>query len=244
MQQENYGLQTNANPNRELTREYAGTTYYRYPVRVPLVSIGDSYLELIKTYAAPHFRADVDKCLILSEKVISICQKRVIHESEVEPTWLAKLICRFVTKYPDDVGFENPRKMQVAINEAGYVRIIAAIVLGGIGKFVFGKRGLFYSIAGNGIAAIDGFNPIAVPPFNQYAILGPAMPNETCEGISRELGIPSVIVDASNVATEILGKSSNVPFNDSEIKEVIKGNPMGQGREQTPMLIVTTQAKN
>jgi hypothetical protein len=238
-----YGLRTEANPHRELTQEFNGTTYYRYPIRVPMVQIGDSYIELIKTYAAPEFKPGEDIFIVLSEKVISICQKRVIHQSEVEPTWLAKLICRFVTKYPNDVGFENPRKMQVAINQAGYLRMIAAIVIGGIAKFVFGKRGLFYSIAGNGVAEIDGFNPIAVAPFNEYAILGPAEPDATMDHIEKETGIPAIVVDASNVGFKILGRSSGVKISNTDVIAIMKGNPMGQGKEQTPIILVTTHSR-
>lgn len=236
-----YGLREEANPDRELTIKLPnGVNYHRYPVRVPMVSIGDSYTDLVKTYAIPHYKEG--DFLVFSEKVISICQKRVVHESSVQPTWLAKLICRFVTKYPNDVGFENPRKMQVAINEAGYPRMIAAVVLGGFMKYFFRQRGWFYRIAGNGIAAIDGFNPIAVPPFNEYAILGPANPDDVCQEIEDAFGVPCIIVDASNVATQILGKSSSFTdvFNlkDQALKEILLGNPMGQGREQTPMLLV------
>lgn len=238
-----FGLRTQANPERELIIELNGKTYYRYPIRVPMVNIGDSYLDLISKFALPEFRPGQDDCIVVSEKVISICQKRVVHESEVEPTWLAKLICKYVTKYPKDVGFENPRKMQVGINQAGYVRTVLAVVIGGIAKFAFKKKGLFYTIMGNGVAEIDGFNPIAVPPFNEYAILGPAMPNETCEEIQQQVGIPTVIVDASNVATKVLGKSSAVPFTDREIERLILGNPMGQGREQTPIILITTTQK-
>lgn len=234
-----YGLKTNPNPERQLTIELNNKTYYRYPIRVPMVSIGDSYIELINTYAAPEYSKEKDVCIVLSEKVISICQKRVVHESEVEPTWLAKLICKYVTKYPNDVGFENPRKMQVGINQAGYIRTILAVGIGGIAKFLFKKRGLFYVIMGNGVAEIDGFNPIAVAPFNEYAILGPARPNETCQEIEQVTGIPAVIVDASNIATKVLGKSKQVPFTDEQIQRLILGNPMGQGREQTPIILLT-----
>lgn len=233
-----YGLKTTPNPERQLTIEVDGQTYYRYPIRVPMVSIGDSYIELINKYALPEFKEE-DSCIVLSEKVISICQKRVVHQSEVQPSWLAKLICKYVTKYPNDVGFENPRKMQVGINQAGYIRTILAVAIGGIAKFLFKKRGIFYVIMGNGVAEIDGFNPIAVAPFNEYAILGPEKPNETAQEIQEVTNIPSVIVDASNVATKVLGKSKNVPFTDLQIQQLLLGNPMGQGREQTPIILIT-----
>jgi len=238
-----FGLQQESNPERQLTIELGGKTYYRYPIRVPMVSIGDSYINLINTYAVPEFNKNSDACIALSEKVISICQKRVVHQSEVQPSWLAKLICTYVTKYPKDVGFENPRKMQVGINQAGYLRTVLAVVIGGIAKFLFKKRGLFYTIMGNGVAEIDGFNPIAVAPFNEYAILGPEKPNQVCQEIQQATGIATIIVDASNIATKVLGKSSRISFSDLQIESLILGNPMGQGREQTPIILITELAR-
>lgn len=233
------GIQTTANPDRTLDIEADGVTYHRYPVKTPLVNIGDSYLDLMATYVKPYFQ--VGDFIAISEKVISICQKRVVHESEVEPGWLAKLICKFVTKYPDDVGFENPRKMQVAINEAGFLRMIAAVVGGGIMKYVFRKPGYFYIIAGNNINAIDGFNPIAIPPFNQYAMLSPAEPDKVCDEIYQQFGMPATIVDANNVNTEILGKGEvlvQAGLDNLQLRKILLGNPMGQEDEHTPVLIV------
>jgi hypothetical protein len=240
MTKSNFGIQTEANPERTLDIDVAGTTYHRYPTRTPLINIGDSYMDMIKNYAVPHIQPG--DFLAISEKVISICQKRVIHISEVKESSLAKLICRFVTKYPDDVGFENPKKMQVAINEAGYLRMIAAVIGGGIMKYVFRQPGWFYRIAGNQINAIDGFNPIAIPPFNEYAMLAPANADGVCNEIETAFGVPTTIVDANNVATEILGRSDGFKTKfsmiDKDIQAVLAGNPMGQEDEHTPMLIV------
>lgn len=234
----NLGLQTAANPDRTIDISYDGVIYHRYPVKTDLVNIGDSYIDMIEKYAKQFIQPG--DLLAISEKVISICQKRVIHESEVQPGWLAKLICRFVTKYPDDVGFENPRKMQVAINEAGFLRMIFAVGIGGLAKYLFGKRGWFYIIAGNNINAIDGFNPIAIPPFNQYAMLAPAEPDKVCDEIADKFGVMCTIVDANNVNTEILGASRNISptFTRQDLQKILAGNPMGQEDEHTPMLLV------
>ncbi len=236
MTKSNYGLQTDANPERDLAITVNGIVYHRYPTRTPLMNIGDSYMEMVKNYAVPHMQAG--DFLVISEKVISICQKRVIHISQVHESWLAKIICRFVTKYPDDVGFENPKKMQVAINEAGYLRMVLAVIGGGVMKYLFRQPGWFYRIAGNQINAIDGFNPIAIPPFNEYAMLAPANADQVCDEIETTFGLPATIVDANNVATEILGRSKGLSLNDVLLKQVLAGNPMGQEDEHTPMLLV------
>lgn len=235
------GLQTNANPERILDVEVAGVKYFRYPVKTRLVNIGDSYMQVIKDYAKPEITPG--DFIVLSEKMIGICQKRVVHISEVEETWLAKLICKYVTKYPDDVGYENPKKMQVAINEAGFLRMLLAVIGGGIMKYVFKQKGWFYRLAGNQINAIDGFNPIAIPPFNEYAMLAPENPNGVCEEIEKELGVPATIVDANNVNTEILGRSKGLKYSDDDLRHILLGNPMGQEDEHTPILIVSRQPR-
>ncbi|MBL8015521.1 MAG: hypothetical protein JNK26_05040 [Candidatus Doudnabacteria bacterium] len=239
MSTDSTGIQTQANPDRSIDIDVDGKVYQRFPVRTRLINLGDSYLDMIETYAKPH--TVPGDFLVLSEKVISICQKRVVHESEVKESWLAKLICKYVTKYPDDVGFENPKKMQVAINEAGYPRMILAVIGGGIMKYVFKRPGWFYRIAGNDINAIDGFNPIAIPPFNQYAMLAPANPSKVCQEIEDRFNLPSVIVDANNVNTEIMGKSmgiSRMGLDNKMLSRILAGNPMGQEDEHTPILVV------
>jgi hypothetical protein len=45
------------------------------------------------------------------------------HISSVRVTFLAKLITRFVKKYPNDIGFSLPEKMQVAIDMASPTRM-------------------------------------------------------------------------------------------------------------------------
>lgn len=237
--EQNLGIQTTANPDRQLEIVVDEVVYNRYPVKTKLVPIGYNYLDLVEEFALPHYRSG--DFLVISEKVISICQKRVVHESQVKVSLLAKLICKFVTKYPDDVGFENPRKMQVAINESGYMRMVFAVIGGGIMKYVFRKPGWFYRIAGNQINVIDGFNPIAIPPFNEYAMLAPQDPDRVCEEIEHKFKIPSVIVDASNVATAILGFSRGVTklgWNEKHLQLVLEGNPMGQEDEHTPLLLI------
>ena len=115
----------------------------------------------------------------MSEKVVAISEGRVVHHSVVRPGPLAKLIVKGTRKYEHDVAFSDPRKMQVAIMQTGSTRAAFAMVVGGITK-LFGRHGDFYRIAGHRIAEIDGFNPDTVPPFDEFAMLGPADPDKAC----------------------------------------------------------------
>ena len=47
-----------------------------------------------------------------------------------------------------------------------------------------------------------------------------------------------MIVDANDLGREILGKSVDIELNDDELKEIIKDNPAGQGRELTPLILI------
>jgi hypothetical protein len=235
-----FGMLEFPNPGREFYKEYGRYRYARYPVRTHLVQIGEDYMSVIKKYAAPSLQPG--DLLVLSEKFIGISQKRVVHESQIHAGWLARLICKFTTKYSNDIAWENPKKMQVAINEAGMFRAIYAVIWGGIRKYIFRRPGVFYEIMGRDIAAIDGFNPIAIPPFNEYAMLAPEKPNKVCQEIEKAVGVPTVIVDASNVAVHLLGKSgrvhSELKLEPRDVEALMEGNPMGQGREQTPIAIL------
>ncbi len=69
------------------------------------------------------------------------------------------MIVKYVTKHRNDIGYSHPKKMQVAIELAGYPRILAATLIGGMTRLLLKRRGDFYRIAGNRIAEIDGFQP-------------------------------------------------------------------------------------
>lgn len=47
-----------------------------------------------------------------------------------------------------------------------------------------------------------------------------------------------MIVDANDFGREILGKSKDILLSDEELKEIIRDNPAGQEREQTPLVLI------
>ncbi len=209
--------------------------YLRYPVQTHLIHIKESLDPIFKDLVKPHVK-DGD-WIAISEKFLTISQGRVIHESTINPGWLAKLIVKGVKKYPHDIGYSHPRKMQVAINQAGWLRMFFAMVIGGFTRLL-GRHGDFYRIAGNRISEIDGFNPHAIPPFNEFAMLGPADPPKDAQDIEDKFDIPTVIIDGNNINVEVLGMSSKVSVDEELAREVLLDNPMGQGDELTPIIIV------
>lgn len=212
-----------------------GRSFERIPVQTHLVHVKESIADVLRTYVTPVARPG--DFLVVSEKVVAICQGRVIHRSLVRPGLLAKLIVKGVTPLKDDVGFSDPAKMQVAIMRAGWWRMLAATVGGGATR-LFGRRGDFYRIAGHRVSEIDGFSHHTIRPFNEFAMLGPEDPPRDAQALEDETGWPIAIVDANNVNVKVLGVSRTVPLTPAAVRLAVLDNPLGQDDERTPIIVV------
>lgn len=220
-------------------KRVGGHDYRRIPVRTHLVMFGEDLTATIERYADSQIHPGTVICL--SEKFVTICQNNVRHISDVKDTWLARLIVRFVTKHKDDIGYSHPKKMQVAIDLAGYPRILAAVVIGGLTRLLLKRRGDFYRIAGNRISEIDGFNPAAMKPFDEYAMLPPLRPDQTCDELAKRFGCACYIIDGNNINVEVIGMSANMPamgIDRAIARELMLDNPMGQNDELTPIFLI------
>lgn len=183
----------------------------------------------------PHYQSG--DMVIFSERMVAITQGRLWHESEIKASWLAKFLVKFVKKWPHDPGFRNPKKMQVVIKLAGVGRVILAALVSALTK-PLGVHGLFYKVCGHGVAAIDGFAPGTIPPYDEYAVLGPENPRGVCNDLTKKFGLAAVIVDANNIDVAVLGASDNLPVTPAELRLLFLDNPIGQGLEQTPICLV------
>lgn len=224
------------------TKAIDGRTFSRLPIKTHLVMFGEDLSGLIEKYAAPQIHPTSIICL--SEKFVTICQNNVRHIDDVKESWLARLIVKYVTKYPNDIGYSHPKKMQVAIDLAGYPRMILAVLVGGFTKFVLKRRGDFYRVAGHRIAEIDGFNPAAMAPFDQYAMLPPKNPDETCEELAMRFGCACYIIDGNNINVEVIGMSRNLQelkIDRGLARKIMLDNPMGQNDELTPIFLISEQ---
>ncbi len=220
--------------------EVQGCSWERIPVETHLVHVKEPLEPLFDKYVKPLLQPG--DWIALSEKVVAISEGRVIHQSVIRAGLLARLIVKGVKKYEDDVGFSDPRKMQVAIMQAGWLRSALAMAVGGLTKLI-GRHGDFYRIAGHRISEIDGFNPETVAPFDEFAMLGPENPRDASQNYAKYLGNAVAIIDANNINVEILGFSDNLPVTSSEAREILLDNPIGQGEQLTPIVIVRKQRK-
>src|SRR2546423_11189399 len=115
-----------------MIRRAWGVDYERIPVRTHYIHNKEPLEPVFDEYAKPLMQSG--DWLAVSEKFVTISQGRVIHHSVVRPGRLAKLLVRGVTKHPDDVGYSDPRQMQVAIMQAGGWRMHVAMALGGLSR--------------------------------------------------------------------------------------------------------------
>lgn len=230
-----------SNPNKKVAIKVDKRIFLRHAVKTHFIGIGEDYVELVKRYVSPiYMEGDI---LFLGEKIISLCQNRVIYAKDVVISPWAKFLSRFASSNEHGIGVDNPYKMQLAIQFAGLFRVIFAAFMAGLCKLI-GIRGVFYKIVGKGVSGIDGFYGKAFDSYKEMGILLPENPDKVCDEIREKLGIHSVIVDANDLGIEILGKSQDIIYSDEELKAMIRDNPAGQSAQQTPMILARLQAQD
>lgn len=209
--------------------------YQRFPLKTHLITPDDKLSAVVKKYVLPQTQGG--DIVVMSERMVAITQGRLIHEDKIQATWLAKLLIKFVKKWPKDPGFRNAKKMQLVVDIVGVPRVLLAALISALTK-PLGIRGLFYIICGHQVSQIDGFAPGTIPPYDHYAVLGPEDPNKVCNDLAKKFNLKFAIVDANNIDVEILGMSYNFAVSGQELKMAFIDNPIGQGTEQTPLCLV------
>lgn len=223
-----------ANENKNLVIEVDGVSYERYPIKTHVVTDADDIRDVAEKYAKPEMKeGDI---LFISEKCVACTQKRAIPMDEIKPRPLAKLLCKFVYKSPYGIGLSIPQTMEMALRECGTLKILFAAFCSAFGKLV-GKRGIFYDIAGSKARSIDGPCDCTIPPYNHYVVLGPENPDEVAAAIKERIGFDVLVVDINDIDGVILG-ISDASFDRALYAKVLKDNPLGQSRQQTPMGII------
>jgi F420-0:gamma-glutamyl ligase len=227
------GILPDPNEGRELLASLSGEVYARHPVRTHLVTADDDAVDVVAHYATP-VGGDV-RLVAVSERMVAITQGRSHPMTEIHPGRLARLLVRFVTRPGYGIGLGTPQTMQLAIDEVGPVRILAAAMVSAVTK-PLGTHGLFYRIAGPQAAAIDGPTSYTIPPYNQAATLGPSDPHGAARAIAARIGRAVAVIDANDAGCNVLGMSPGVDRR--FVSRLFADNPLGQAREQTPICVV------
>jgi len=226
-------------PAKHLFAAMRGYVFARLPIKTSVVSRGDDLAEVVREYVAAHVKPG--DTVAMAENAVSAAQGRSFPIDEIHPTWLARKLGGAVTKTPHGIGLGTPQTMQLAIDQVGAPRILAAAAVGALGRVVH-KRGLFYLVAGREVEAIDGPAYNRLPPHNTSASLGPADPDGVAATLSAALSeaaggtVHAAVIDASDLAVTVLGAS--VGADRELIGYLMRDNPLGQGTEQTPVCVL------
>ena len=224
-------------PYREKRIKVKYPDVHKIPVKTSLIREGDN----LYTIADEHtkgIRKEGD-IITVSSCVAAMCENRSVTVDTIFPSALAKVVSRFVSH--KDVPFggaaplANPAAMEIAIREAGALRIIFAAFIGAIGRLLH-TSGWFYRVAGEQAAMIDD-PPAAIPPFDYAVIPGPKDSFAVSEKIKKITGCEAAIIDANDLGDAwAVGYSSGV--NKAKLEAVLSDNPAGNEDQQTPIVIV------
>ena len=224
-----------ANEGKSVEIEVNGRTYLRHAIKTRFVKQGESYIDVFKEYVSPIYKeGDI---VSSSEKIIALCQNRVVKREDVKIGFWAKFLSKFASKTEAGVGVGETIKMQYAIDTVGLLRVLWASFASAVTK-LFGKRGVFYKIVGEEVSGLDGFYDHVWKEYGDIGKQIPENPSGVCNEIKEKLGMSCMIVDANDLGQEVLGYSSDIQLSEKELKELIKDNPSGQGKELTPIILI------
>ncbi len=225
-----------ANEGKNVIIRAGGKAYARHAISTHFVQSGESYLQLIEKYVKPIYQSG--DILFSSEKVIALCQKRIVTEAEVRPGFWARVLARFVRRTPAGPGMGLPEKMQFAINYCGLGKVLLASVCAGFDT-IRGIHGTFYKMLGREIRGLDGFYGEDIPEYAHIGIRIPSEPDRVCDEVWLKTGVVMAIVDANDLGIELLGKS--VPLHgcpEAALLDLVADNPAGQSCQFTPFILV------
>jgi hypothetical protein len=223
------------NEGKNLVRSIQGQEWLRIPVKTHFILAGEKLENIIEKYVLPI--AQNSDTIALGQKIVSLCQNRVIYEKDIRVGFWARFLSKFAVKTPHGFSVGNPKKMQVAIDLAGLPRILFAGICNAFFK-IFGVSGMFYRIAGNQINQLDGFYGEAFSQYHAMGILGPKDCDFLCENLFKKYHFSFCVADVNDLGGNILGKSSDLAGQEKMLLEILKDNPAGQEKQQTPIIIL------
>ena len=138
-------MELRANDEKNIEINVGKDIYLRYAIKTHFIKLKEDYIEIINKYVKPIYE-EGDK-ISISEKMIALCQNRVVYKEELKVGFWAKFLSKFASKSTAGQGVNNTLKMAYCIKKAGLFKTIYASVCAGFGK-LFGKKGICYKIVG------------------------------------------------------------------------------------------------
>lgn len=200
------------------------------PVKTHLLGVLDAPEEVLERYCGGLLQPrDV---LTIGETPLAVMQGRYAHPSTVEPSMLARLLCRV---FHPTSSLATACGLQTLIDIVGPARVLCAWIGGFLLKLV-GIKGGFYRLAGEQARLIDDVTG-TTPPYDQTLVLGPAHPERFCQEMADSLGVSVAVVDVNDLGrVKVLAASrgSDLPL----IERALRPNPAGNANERTPLVLI------
>ena len=200
------------------------------PVRTHLLGVLDDPLEVLRQYCGDLLQpGDV---LTIGETPLAVMQGRYHHPATVEPSMLARQLCRV---FHPTSSLASACGLQTLIDIVGPARVLCAWVVGSALKLV-GIRGGFYRLAGEQARLIDDITG-TTPPYDQTLVLGPAGPEAFCREMAAALGVAVAVVDVNDLGrVKVLAASRDC--DEELLQRALRPNPAGNANERTPLVLV------
>jgi F420-0:gamma-glutamyl ligase-like protein len=214
--------------------EFSGERFLRIPIKTHVITNNDEITDVVTKYTEGKLKKD--DIVFITEKAVAITQERAYPVKDIRPSRLAVFLSSHVTKTKAGIGLGIPETMEMALRECGALRILLASAVGAFGKLI-GRKGDFYRVAGYRASSIDGPTHNTLPPYNTYVVLGPLYPDRVAKEVSSLIGHDVIIVDLNDLGGKILGRSSR-RIDKERMFGILRDNPLGQSREQTPIGII------
>lgn len=200
------------------------------PVRTPLVAAGDDLAAVV--CRAVRGIARPGDVIAVSETAVAIAQGEFVPAEYIRPSRLAYVLCRHAGPM---ATISQPESMQLVIDDVGVWKVLYATAAHIAGR-LSGRRGVFYEIMGEAIAAIDGYTG-TMPPYERAIVLAPREPDAFSESVLERCGAGCAVVDANDLQiAKVLGASHDV--NRATVERALLDNPHGNGDEQTPVVVL------
>lgn len=200
------------------------------PIPTRILTDQDDIVEAIMEFAGPQIGPEDIVCV--AESVVAITQGRFTRPEELDISWQARFINRFI--HPDG-STASVYGMQAAMDLGGKWKTLWAFFCGAIGK-VFGKSGIYYQMARNASLVDDVTG--TMPPFDKCIVFGPADADKVAEEIARRSGAyGAVVADVNDLKrAAVLGASHGMDL--KHIAQILIDNPFGNDNQMTPIVII------
>ncbi|MCP9816044.1 F420-0:Gamma-glutamyl ligase [Synechococcus sp. GreenBA-s] len=200
------------------------------PIRTHLLGVLDDPAEVLRHYAGAVLQpGDI---LTIGETPLAVIQGRYHHPETVQPSALARLLCRV---FHPTSSLASACGLQSLIDVAGPARVLVAWLVG-TGLKLVGLKGWFYRLAGDQARLIDDITG-TTPPYDQTIVLGPDQPATICAQLAAELGVAVAVVDVNDLGrVKVLAASPGT--DEALLQRALRPNPAGNANERTPLVLV------